>query len=79
MKLYGSLTSPYVRKVRMVLLEKNLPHEMSVEEVVLQLEIVRADLVHDLEPLPRAGEEESRDRMRADRLGEYFYFCYYML
>jgi glutathione S-transferase len=31
MKLYGSLTSPYVRKVRMVLLEKNLPHEMSVE------------------------------------------------
>jgi glutathione S-transferase len=31
MKLYGSLTSPFVRKVRMVLLEKNLPHEMSVE------------------------------------------------
>lgn len=31
MKLYGSLTSPYVRKVRVVLLEKNLPHEMMVE------------------------------------------------
>lgn len=27
MKLYGSLTSPYVRKVRMVLIEKNLPHD----------------------------------------------------
>jgi glutathione S-transferase len=31
MKLYGSLTSPYVRKVRMVLMEKNLPCEMMVE------------------------------------------------
>jgi glutathione S-transferase len=31
MKLYGSLTSPYVRKVRMVLMEKNLPCEMKVE------------------------------------------------
>lgn len=27
MKLYGSLTSPYVRKVRMLLAEKNLPYE----------------------------------------------------
>jgi len=31
MKLYGSLTSPFVRKVRMVLMEKNLPCEMMVE------------------------------------------------
>jgi len=31
MKLYGSLTSPFVRKVRMVLIEKNLPCEMMVE------------------------------------------------
>jgi len=31
MKLYGSLTSPYVRKVRVVLIEKQLPYEMSVE------------------------------------------------
>ncbi len=31
MKLYGSLTSPFVRKVRMVLLEKNLVHELVVE------------------------------------------------
>jgi len=31
MKLYGSLTSPFVRKVRMVLLEKNLAHELVVE------------------------------------------------
>jgi glutathione S-transferase len=31
MKLYGSLTSPYVRKVRMVLLEKGLAHELVVE------------------------------------------------
>ena len=31
MKLYGSLTSPFVRKVRVVLIEKNLPCEMSVE------------------------------------------------
>jgi len=31
MKLYGSLTSPYVRKVRMVLLEKGLPHDLVVE------------------------------------------------
>jgi glutathione S-transferase len=31
MKLYGSLTSPFVRKVRMVLLEKKIAHEMSVE------------------------------------------------
>lgn len=27
MKLLGSLTSPYARKVRLVMLEKNLPHE----------------------------------------------------
>lgn len=31
MKLYGSLTSPYVRKVRIVLLEKNLAHDLVVE------------------------------------------------
>jgi len=31
MKLYGSLTSPYVRKVRMVLIEKGLRYEMTVE------------------------------------------------
>jgi glutathione S-transferase len=31
MKLYGSLTSPFVRKVRMVLMEKNIAHEMVVE------------------------------------------------
>ena len=31
MKLYGSLTSPFVRKVRLVLLEKNIPHELVVE------------------------------------------------
>lgn len=31
MKLYGSLTSPYVRKVRVVLMEKNIGYEMVVE------------------------------------------------
>lgn len=31
MKLYGSLTSPYVRKVRMVLREKGIAHEFVVE------------------------------------------------
>lgn len=31
MKLYGSLTSPYVRKVRMVCIEKGLRYEMMVE------------------------------------------------
>jgi len=31
MKLYGSLTSPYVRKVRIALIEKNIRYEMSVE------------------------------------------------
>lgn len=31
MKLYGSLTSPYVRKVRIVLMEKNLAHDLVVE------------------------------------------------
>lgn len=31
MKLYGSLTSPYVRKVRMVLIEKALHYDMAVE------------------------------------------------
>ena len=31
MKLYGSLTSPYVRKVRIVLKEKNLAHDLVVE------------------------------------------------
>lgn len=31
MKLYGSLTSPYVRKVRMVLLEKGIAHDLVVE------------------------------------------------
>ena len=31
MKLYGSLTSPYVRKVRIALIEKGLRYEMSVE------------------------------------------------
>ena len=31
MKLYGSLTSPYVRKVRIVLKEKGLTHDLIVE------------------------------------------------
>ena len=30
MKLYGSLGSPYVRKVRILLAEKNIPHEFIV-------------------------------------------------
>ncbi|MDX1488011.1 MAG: glutathione S-transferase N-terminal domain-containing protein [Acidiferrobacterales bacterium] len=30
MKLYGSLTSPYVRKVRVLLIEKNIPCELLV-------------------------------------------------
>jgi len=33
MKLIGSLTSPYVRKVRIVLLEKQIEHEMTLEDV----------------------------------------------
>ncbi len=32
MKLYGSLTSPYVRKVRVVIKEKNLPVELIVDD-----------------------------------------------
>jgi len=31
MKLLGSLTSPYARKARLVLLEKRLPHEFAVD------------------------------------------------
>ena len=31
MKLYGSLTSPYARKVRIVLIEKGLNYDMAVE------------------------------------------------
>lgn len=33
MQLYGSLTSPYVRKVRVLLAEKNLPYDMIVSDV----------------------------------------------
>ena len=40
MKLLGTLTSPYVRKVRLVLLEKNIPHEFVIDQpqggIVLQ-------------------------------------------
>jgi glutathione S-transferase len=32
MKLYGSLTSPYVRKARVLIHEKNLPVEFTVED-----------------------------------------------
>jgi glutathione S-transferase len=32
MRLYGSLTSPYVRKVRVLIKEKNLPVELVVED-----------------------------------------------
>ncbi|MHB1514423.1 MAG: glutathione S-transferase N-terminal domain-containing protein [Acidiferrobacteraceae bacterium] len=32
MKLYGSLTSPYVRKIRILLKEKNIPCEFIVED-----------------------------------------------
>ncbi len=31
MKLIGSLTSPFVRKVRVALLEKNIPHELVID------------------------------------------------
>ena len=31
MKLYGTNTSPYVRKVRLVLLEKNIPHTYQID------------------------------------------------
>ena len=33
MKLIGSLTSPYVRKVRIVLAEKKLDYHLEVEDV----------------------------------------------
>ena len=40
MKLLGTLTSPYVRKVRLVLLEKNIPHAFVIDQpqggIVLQ-------------------------------------------
>lgn len=32
MRLYGSLTSPYVRKVRVLLAEKNITHEFAVAD-----------------------------------------------
>ena len=35
MKLIGSLASPYVRKVRVVLAEKMLPYEFELENVWL--------------------------------------------
>ena len=31
MKLYGTNTSPYVRKVRLVMLEKNIPHTYLID------------------------------------------------
>ena len=31
MKLYGSLTSPYVRKVRVILIEKGIDYEFIME------------------------------------------------
>ena len=31
MKLLGTQTSPYVRKARLVLLEKNIPHEFLID------------------------------------------------
>ncbi|HLR13144.1 MAG TPA: glutathione S-transferase N-terminal domain-containing protein, partial [Burkholderiaceae bacterium] len=33
MKLIGSLTSPYVRKVRVVMAEKKLEHELVLDDV----------------------------------------------
>lgn len=40
MKLIGTLTSPYARKARLVLLEKNIPHEFIIDQpqggIVLQ-------------------------------------------
>src|SRR5690606_39328823 len=36
MKLIGSLTSPYVRKVRVVMAEKKLEYEFVVEDVCAQ-------------------------------------------
>ena len=48
MKLLGSNTSPYVRKVRLVLLEKNIPHEY-----VLDPPTDPASLVLRVNPLGR--------------------------
>ena len=33
LKLIGSYTSPYVRKVRILLIEKNLPYEFILDDV----------------------------------------------
>ena len=43
-------------------------HDLHVVEIVLQEEIVRADLVHDLDRLGRPAEIEARDVAGVDRL-----------
>jgi len=46
MKLIGSLTSPYVRKVRVVMAEKKLDYRFEVEDVWAVDATVRADELH---------------------------------
>jgi len=42
MKLIGSLTSPYVRKVRVVMAEKKLEHELVLDDVWAENALVKA-------------------------------------
>jgi glutathione S-transferase len=42
MKLIGSLTSPYVRKVRIVMAEKKLDFQLTLEDVWATDEVLKA-------------------------------------
>lgn len=46
MKLIGSLTSPYVRKVRVVMAEKKLEYELILEDVWSSTTQIQLSLIH---------------------------------
>jgi len=50
-------------------------HDLHVIDVVLEMQVVRAHPLHDAERLFRAGQEETGDVARVDRLDQQFYPC----
>ena len=57
MKLIGSLTSPYVRKVRIVMIEKRLDHQLLLEDVWASDEILKFNPLGKVPCLVMEGQD----------------------
>ena len=67
MKLLGSLTSPYVRKVRIVMAEKRLDYQLELEDVWASDRISQSNPLGKVPCLVMEGGEAMFDSRVIDR------------